>query len=169
MTAGPYHSPASIIDFANRYYAELNIVVGNRMRQVGIPENMIGIRNYPGIDQGPFVRFPSTQIGGNVNPSLSSASQAGIALDHGIFDPAHPRMSKVLSWGRSTLRDRMDSAIVHEFIESTLQPPSNLHGRSAVRWLHQEAIRRAPDTKMPITVGARRILVIYRQAEGLAP
>lgn len=169
MASGPYQSPNSVIDFTTRYSGDLNTVVGNRMRQLGVPEDMIGIRNYRGLDEGPFVRFPSTQIGGNVNPNLMPGRQAGIALDHGIFDAAHPTMGNVPSWGRAALRDRMDAGIVHEYIEATLQPPSNLQGRAAVNWLHGEAIRRAPDTTMQITPGARRILTEYRQAVGLAP
>jgi hypothetical protein len=169
MASGPYQSPKSIIDFANRYADDLNTVVGNRMRQLGVPEAMIGIRNYPGLDDGAFTRFPSTQIGGNINPNLVPGHQAGIALDHGIFDAAHPTMSNVPSWARATLRDRMDAAIVHEYIEATLQPPSNLSGGAAADWLHNEAIRRAPNTPMPITLGARRILTVYRQVVGLAP
>lgn len=169
MASGPYQSPNSVIDFTTRYSSDLNIVVGNRMRQLGVPEDTIGIRNYPGLDDGPFVRFPSTQIGGNVNPNLMPGHQTGIALDHGIFDAAHPDMTNVGFWSRAMLRDRMDAAIVHEYVEATLQPPSNLQGRAAVNWLHNEAIRCSPDTTMPITLGARRILTEYRQAEGLAP
>ena len=169
MASGPYQSPDSVIDFTTRYYAELNIVLGNRMRQLGVPEDMIGIRSYPGLDEGPFVRFPSTQIGGNLNPNVMPGRQAGVALDHGIFDVAHPRMTRISSWSRSTLRDRVDTAIVHEYIEATLRPPSHLKGLAAVDWLHNEAVRRAPDTTMPITARARRILTEYRQAAGLAP
>jgi hypothetical protein len=169
MASGPYHSPSSVIDFTTRFYGVLNTVVGNRMRQLGVPEDMIGIRNYPGLDEGPFVRFPSTQFGGNVNPHLVSGRQAGIALDHGIFDAAHPDMASISSWSGASLRDRMDAAIVHEYIEATLQPPAHTQGRAAAGWLHEEAMRRAPATTMPITPGARQILTEYRQAAGLVP
>ncbi len=169
MASGPYQSPKYIIDFATRFYNDLNRVVGNRMRQLGVPDDMIGIRNFPGVAAGPFTRFRSTQIGGNVNPNLMPGRQAGIALDHGIFDASHPQMSQVASWGRAALRDRMDAAIAHEYIEATLQPPSQLQGPAAAQWLHEEAIWRAPDTLMPITPGARRILTEHRQAAGLAP
>ena len=168
MASGLYKAPDDVIDFATRYSGDLNRVVGNRMRQLGVPEDMIGIRNYPGLDEGPFVRFPSTQIGGNVNPDLIPGLPAGIALDHGIFDAAHPTMSKAPSWCRGTLRDRMDAGIVHEYIEATSNPPPHLQGPTAANWLHNEAIRRAPDTAMPITPGAKRILTEYRRVAGLA-
>jgi hypothetical protein len=169
MASGPYRSPNTVIDFATRFYDDLNRVVANRMRQLGVPEDLIGIHTYPGLDDGPFVRFPSTQIGGNVNAHLMPGRQAGIALDHGIFDAAHPLMSNVASWSRATLRDRMDAAIIHEYLEAPLQPPSSLRGRAAGKWLHDEAIRHAPDTTMPITPGARRILNQDRHAAGFAP
>jgi hypothetical protein len=79
------------------------------------------------------------------------------------------RMSNVSSWDGGLLRDRMDAAIVHEYIEATLQPPAHLRPQAAVDWLHEEAIRRAPETAMPIIPGARRILTEDRQAEGFAP
>ena len=72
-------------------------------------------------------------------------------------------------WSNGTLRDRVDAVIVHEYVEANLQPPPNLRGQAAVDWLHNEAIKRAPDTTMPITAGAKRILTEYRQAAGLGP
>jgi len=166
---GPYQSPQSIIDFTTRYYDDLTRVAGNRMRQLGIPDDMIGIRNYPGLDEGAFVRFASTRIGGNVNAHLTPGRAAGIAVDHGIFDAGHPEMADVASWTGAALRDRMDAAIVHEYVEATLQPPSYLHGGAAAAWLHEEAISRAPHTTLPITGTARQILREYRHAAGLAP
>jgi hypothetical protein len=169
MATGPYQSPANVIDFASRYCEELKLIVANRMRRLGIPEDMIGIRGYAGLEEGAFVRFPSTQIGGNVNPRLAPGRQAGIALDHGILDSAHPRLGNVPSWRSARLRDRIDAAIVHEYLEATLQPPSHFTGLAAADWLHREAVRLAPDNTMAISAGARRILVEYRRAEGLAP
>jgi hypothetical protein len=56
MGSGPYQSPQSIIDFTTRYLAELNVIVGNRMRELGIPDDMIGIRSQPGLDEGALAR-----------------------------------------------------------------------------------------------------------------
>jgi len=120
-----------------------------------------------GVDEGAFTRFPDTQIGGNVNPNVIAGKPRGIALDHGILDTSHPSMEKVPSWAESKLSDRADAAIVHEHIESTLTPPKGLSGKQAVDWLHNEAIRRAPDTTLPISDRARVILKEYRKAMGL--
>jgi hypothetical protein len=104
-----------------------------------------------------------------VNAHLTPGRPAGIAVDHGIFDAGHPEMANVPSWASASVRDRMDAAIVHEYIEATLQPPSYLRGRSAAAWLHNEAISRGPNTALSITHSAREILRQYRQAAGLAP
>jgi hypothetical protein len=39
-----YQLPADIADFANRYQEPLSRAIGNRMRQVGVPEEMIGVK-----------------------------------------------------------------------------------------------------------------------------
>jgi len=168
MASGPYQAASVVTEFATRYYDALNRLIAKRMQRLGIPDAMIGIQNYPGIGAGPFVRFPYTQIGGNINPYLLPGRPAGIALDHGIFDADHPQMSNVPSWRGAALRDRIDAAIVHEYIEATLQPLAVLQGLAAAKWLHEEAVSRAPDTTIAITPGAQRILTEYRRAEGLA-
>jgi hypothetical protein len=169
MSAARYQSPAFIVEFATRTEGELNTVIAARMRQLGIPEDMIGLRGLPGIEEGrAFVRFPDTQIGGNLNPAVNPAWRRGIALDHGVLDTAHPTMCNVPAWRQSTtvLRDRVDATIIHEYFEATLTPPPELTGVGRIDWLHKEAIRLAPDTTLPITERAREILRQYRVAEG---
>lgn len=166
MAKRGYESSDWIIDFASRHYSVINRVISNRMRQVGIPDDVIGIRQFPGVEEGAFTRFPDTQIGGNVNPNVVPFPQ-GIALDHGVFDIDHPKMRSVPTWALSRLRDRIDAAIVHEYIESLLSPPTELAGVEAVEWLHWESVRRGPDTKLPVTEQARTILLEYRLAAGL--
>jgi hypothetical protein len=172
MAARRYTSPASVLEFAARNEAELNATIAARMRQLGVPEDMIGLRGVAGIDEGrAFVRFPDSQIGGNLNPAVNPALQRGIAIDHGVLDVAHPSMNNVPAWrqANTTLRDRVDAAVAHEFVEARLTPPANLTGQARVEWLHSEALRLAPDTTLPITERAREILQQYRSASGLAP
>src|SRR5260370_16095781 len=109
--------PVDIVDFANRYNEPLNRVIGNRMRQVGVPDEMIGFK-YPGIDEGPFVRYPTSQIGGNINPHVFPGRKPGINLDLGVLDANHPAMSTVLSWAKAGLRDRIDATIAPEHTEA---------------------------------------------------
>jgi hypothetical protein len=172
MAVDRYQSPIFIIEFAARMESELDAVIRTRMLQVGIPEDMIGFRGVPGFDDGrAFVRFPQTQIGGNLNPAVSPALSRGIALDHGILDVAHPAMNNVPAWSQdtTTLRDRADAAIAHEYVEATLIPFRSLIGRARIKWLHNEAIRHAPDIILPTTERAREILRQYRGTAGLAP
>jgi hypothetical protein len=136
MADAGYDSPKSIIDRAIRFEAVFNRAIGDRMRELKIPAEEIGIRNWVGIDETPFTRFPRTQIGGNANPDLFLNKPRGIALDHGILDKAHPRMKDVPSWAKARVRDRIDAAIAHEYIESKLTPPAHLSGKSAVDWAH---------------------------------
>ncbi len=151
--------PADVIDFANRYYDLLNRVIGDRMRQVGVPDEMIGFK-FPGIDEGAFVRYPNSQIGGNINPNVIPGRKPAINIDYGVLDVNHPAMNEVPSWAKATLRDRIDAAIAHEYTEALAKPMAGLD-------FHQQAIKFAPDTLILISPGARKILSEYRSAMGL--
>jgi len=129
------------------------------MRQVGVPDEMIGFK-YPGIDEGPFVRYPTSQIGGNINPHVFSGRKPGINLDLGVLDANHPAMSKVPAWAKASLRDRIDAAIAHEYTEALAAPMPGLN-------FHEQALKFAPDTSLNISSRARQILREYRTATGL--
>lgn len=167
MASGGYQSEGRIIDFTNRHFEEFERSVYNRMRALGIPDEEIGIRNYPGGGEGAFTRFPETQIGGNINTSVFPNQPRGLGLDHGILDGEHPMMYGVPSWKNAKLSDRVDAAIAHEYLEASLTPPPELSGIEAVKWLHEEGLRRAPYTTLPISSRAREILIEYRRAMGL--
>jgi len=151
--------PVDVVNFANRYYEPMNRVIGNRMRQVGVPDEMIGFK-YPGIEEGPFVRYPTSQIGGNINPHLFPGRKPAINLDFGVLDANHPAMSKVLSWAKASLRDRIDAAIAHEYTEALAKPMPGLN-------FHEQALKFAPDTPLNISLRARQILGEYRTVMGL--
>jgi hypothetical protein len=150
--------PVDIVEFANRYYEPLNRLIGNRMRQVGVPDEMIGFR-YPGIDEGPFVRYPIPQMGGNINPYVFPGRKPAINLDEGVLDANHPAMSNVPSWSNANLRDRIDAAIAHEYTEALAKPMSGLN-------FHEQALKCAPDTPLNISPRARQILSEYRTVMG---
>jgi hypothetical protein len=150
--------PVDIVDFANRYYEPLNRLIGNRMRQVGVPDEMIGFK-YPGIDEGPFVRYPTSQMGGNINPHVFPGRKPAINLDVGVLDANHRAMSNVPSWSKATLRVRIDAAIAHEYTEALAKPMPGLD-------FHEQALKFAPETPLNISARARQVLREYRTAMG---
>jgi len=114
---------------------------GKRMRELGIPEDQIGVRRRELNDErAAFV--PGERDGGGVTPD-------GINVDSGVLNPElnaesiGPEASKL--WATSRLRDRIDSVIAHEYEES-------IGGR------HDDAVLRAAETTLPISNPARRIL-----------
>jgi hypothetical protein len=70
-------------------------------------------------------------------------------LNSGVLNPEllgpHPNPRVSWIWARARLRDRCDAVIAHEYHEG--------QGMS-----HAEAERRAAETELPVTDGARRIL-----------
>jgi hypothetical protein len=149
-----YQLPPDIADFANRYQVSVSRAIGNRMRQVGVPEEMIGVEWW-GVDTGPFVRYHPPQLGGNVR--LGSSGKPGINVDPAVFDADAPKMGNLLSWRSAKLRDRIDAVIAHEYTEALAPPRVDFH-------LH--ALKNAENTALKISARARQILREYRQAEG---
>jgi hypothetical protein len=151
--------PVAVVDFADRYHEPLNRAIANRMRQVGVPDEMIGFK-YPGVDEGAFVRYPTAQVGGNINPHTFPGRRPAINLDCGVLDVSHPAMSKVPSWSQASLRDRIEAAVAHEYTEALAKPMPGLS-------FHDQALKFAPETALDISSGARQILREYRTAMGL--
>jgi hypothetical protein len=149
-----YQLPADIADFANRYQESLSRTIGNRMRQVGVPDEMIGVEWW-GVDKGPFVRYHPPQFGGNIRVGLNG--KPGINVDPAVFDANAPKMGTLPSWRSARLRDRIDAVIAHEYTEA-LAP-------QGVDW-HIHAVKNAENTPLTISDRARQILREYRQAEG---
>jgi hypothetical protein len=155
MTTAPaYQLPADITDFANRYQDALSRAIGNRMRQVGVPDEMIGVEWW-GVDRGPFVRYHPPQLGGNIRAGLNG--KPGINVDPAVFDANAPRVGNLPSWKSASLRDRIDAVIAHEYTEALAPPGVDFH-------IH--ALKNAENTSLTITSRARQILKEHRQAEG---
>jgi hypothetical protein len=129
-------------DFSRRYAQEMDYLSGDRMTELGIPTNRIGSR-IPGLGHATFI--PDERSGGG-NDHLG-----GLTVDSGV---SNPRLLGTLpgneEWAKARLRDRLDAAIAHEHEEAC-------RGGS-----HVEALRRAPDTELPISEGARHILRAMR-------
>jgi hypothetical protein len=149
-----YQLPADVADFANRYQDPLSRAIGNRMRQVGVPDEMIGVEWW-GVDKGPFVHYQPPQLGGNIRVGLNG--KPGINVDAAVFDANAPKIGNLASWKSASLRDRIDAVIAHEYTEALAPQGVDFH-------IH--ALKKAENTPLKISGQARQILREYRQAEG---
>jgi hypothetical protein len=142
------------------------------MRQVGVPEEMIG--KVPG-DPGAFSGRHA--VGGtNTVPRPNAPYEPAINVDPAVLDTALPEMSKVPSWRTAPLRDRVDAVIAHEYHEALTQlSPAQIAEMQRAGYMtreigiyrHQNAIRQATDTTLKISERAKQILREYREATGL--
>lgn len=111
--------------------------VQRRMRELGIPEDMIGASDPEhGIKRAAFM--PHDREGGNIT--------TGVTVNSGALNPALLKGRKGgRIWPKARLRDRIDAIIAHEWAE-------------ARHLTHVAALRAAARTELPVSDGARRIL-----------
>jgi hypothetical protein len=127
-------------DFALRWADRLDQYAATRMEELGIPVERIGSSDHRhGIAWCAF--NPYEGVGGGVSPD------GRINLDGGLLNPG--LMVKFgrkadAAWRRAAVRTRGDVIIAHEWEEG--------NGYS-----HDEAIVRAPDTELPISLAAREL------------
>jgi len=174
-----------VLDFVRRNQPAVDRAVRQHMRQIGVPDELIGIRGMPGVDEGAFVRYPIPQGGGNLRPDhpnvLSGRYRAGINVDEAIFDPTFDALASARItnpqaraayndlWRRASVRSRLEAVSAHELTELRAVRPANwddaLHGP----WNpHSHAIRFAPEQSgLTINPQARELLCLQRQALGL--
>jgi hypothetical protein len=148
---GPLAIPADPVehakDFAVRYYELLEAIARKRMREVGVPEDRIGM-----LDADFNFRLaafhPHQTDGGGVHPPTGR-----INLDAGVFRPdllAETAPSEVSSLhAESRASVRMDAIIAHEYEEG-------------MRGSHAAAEEHAPDTSLTIKAESRRLLRAIR-------
>jgi hypothetical protein len=105
VMASTYQLPADVADFANRFQEPLNRAIATRMRQVGVPDDMIGIKWW-GIDEGAFVRYHPPQLGGNIR--LGSNGKPGINVD-----PARLQAGGTASYGHGANQRSSPGESVH--------------------------------------------------------
>jgi hypothetical protein len=123
-------------EFAHRWCDRLEQYCAARMQELGIPDNMNGEPDYDGDGKWHAFDAAGRQGGGCVT---------GVVVDSGILNPElleGKKGSRI--YPKLRLRDRIDSAIAHEYEE--LRTGS-----------HAEALKAAARTKLPITEGARRV------------
>lgn len=161
MASGRYNPPSDVVAFATEWEAELSAAVGNRMRAVGVPDELIGIKGMPFEDSGAFVRGHAIGGANNNIPGRGIVGDGpGINVDLAALDVRFTQMSKVTCWASASLKDRVDAVIAHEFTEVGAEPFPGLSP-------HQRAIKFAPETTLKITDRARQILREIRRLEGL--
>jgi hypothetical protein len=129
-------------DFAARWADRLESYVDQRMLALGVPEDKIGNADF--VNRHAHRSFiPYLRSGGDATPGY------GINTDSGVLNPAlmdsHPPPELSSAWRAARLRDKFDAIIAHEWEEEA--------GIS-----HNEAVQRAPDTRLGITQSAREIL-----------
>jgi hypothetical protein len=127
------------LDFSRRYAGPVNYQVENRMMELGIPADRIGSSDIDfGIQHAAF--HPHDSIGG------SNGAGGRLTVDSGVFNPDLMEGQHAdKAWARARLRDRLDAVIAHEYEE-------------AKGGGHTAALRRGPDTELPIREQARELL-----------
>jgi hypothetical protein len=132
--------------FAAEWADRLEVYARRRMREVGVPEHLIGTVDLENrVERRAF--FPHQSSGSR------KIYRRGINIDSGILNPALldelPDPEVRSEWAHARLLDRADAVIAHEFEEATGADPVD----------HPKAVRKAPDTRLGISEAARRILV----------
>jgi hypothetical protein len=143
MTEKPSTDPADHAeDFSRRYAEDFDIVAGQAMMDLGIPDNQMGARD-PDRNREPHSFFPSERTGGSVSPA------GQITLDSGLMNPnlmsATYDEDTQKMWRRTRIRDRAQAIIAHELAEHEYAD-------------HELALIAGLETKLPISHAARELL-----------
>jgi hypothetical protein len=125
------------------------------MLTLGIPEESIGLQGTP-FSNAFETRF--AQGGGNLNPAWSGVQNPVINVDVAALDSQFNPTSP--TWATSSWKDRIDAITAHEWTE-VFSPRTDtviLQGQP-VLGRHIDALMNAPYTQLPITPGAKQILL----------
>jgi hypothetical protein len=149
MTDTPHPDPAEHArDFARRYAEPMDYHASQRMIDLGIPLERIGMPDpYHGIRHAAF--HPDYPSAGGVSPD------GRIVVEGGIFNPSlmNPLGTHAgEAWANARLRDRLDAVVAHEYEEHA----SGSHGG---------AVARAATSALPISHAARELLRTISEAE----
>jgi hypothetical protein len=143
MTENPRTDPAEHAeDFSHRYAEDLDIVAGQTMIDLGIPDDKMGARDHTRRSEIHSF-FPGDREGGTV----SHAGQ--ITLDSGLMNPellANYDEATQKAWQRTRIADRAQAIIAHELAEHE-------YGGD-----HELALIAGPETKLRISQTARELL-----------
>ncbi len=129
-------------DFSRRYAEDLDIVAGQVMLDLKIPDNQLGARD-PDRNSEHHCFFPSERTGGSVSPA------GQITLDSGLMNPdllaaAYDEETQKL-WQHTRIGDRAQTIIPHELAEHEYGD-------------HELALIAGPETELSISHAARELL-----------
>ena len=144
MTEKPPTDPADHAeDFSRRYAEDLDIVAGQAMMDLGIPNDQMGERDHTAAARI-YSFFPGDRQGGTV----SHAGQ--VTFDSGLMNPDLLKdgydEEAQRAWQRTRIRDRAQAIIAHELAEHE-------YGGD-----HELALIAGPETELPISHAARDLL-----------
>jgi len=142
MTGKPPPDPADHAeDFSRRYAVELDIAAGETLVDLGIDPNRLAALDPEDLQRKTFL--PGERTVGSLGPGGT------ITLDSGVMNPdamdAPYGKEAGDYWRKLRLRDRMQAAGAHEYEE---------HEGGT----HEQALRRGPDTLLPVSAEAREML-----------
>jgi hypothetical protein len=144
MTERPPSDPADHAeDFSRRYAQELDILAGQVMLDLGLPDSQIGARD-PDRGRAHHCFFPAERTGGGVSPA------GQVTLDSGLMNPellaAHYDEATQDAWKRTRIKDRAQAIIAHELAE-------HVYGGD-----HELGLIAGTETGLPISHAARALL-----------
>lgn len=129
-------------DFSRRYAEDLDIVAGQVMMDLGIPNNQMGARD-PDRNSEHHSFFPGERSGGSISDAGQINVDSAVMNPFAMDGPYGEECGNL--WRKSRLPDRIQAIIAHERAEHEYED-------------HELALIAAPDTDLPISQRAREIL-----------
>jgi len=129
-------------DFSHRYAEDLDIVAGQAMMDLGLPNHQMGARDHTRNSEIHSFH-PSDREGGTVSPA------GQVTLDSGLMNPnllaeGYDAAAQD-AWQHTRILDRAQAIIAHELAEAEYKD-------------HELALIAGPETKLPISHAARELL-----------
>jgi hypothetical protein len=137
----PTDPAAHAAEFAARNVDAFEAIIQQRMRDVGVPDRLIGDMPLGGGTRRAF--HPQAEDGGGVTVGSGINVDSGVLNPNLLGDPTATVAARL--WSRARLRDRIDAVIAHEYEE-------------CVRGTDLAARQHAPTTTLRISDEARAIL-----------
>jgi hypothetical protein len=143
MTDGPPTGPAEHArDFSRRYAEDLDIVAGQAMIDLGIPDDKMGARDATRNSEIHSF-FPDDSEGGTVSPAGQISLDSGLMNPNRLKDGYDEATQKM--WQRTRILPRAQAINAHELAEHEYKD-------------HELALIAGPETKLPVSYSAMELL-----------